>query len=101
VQCETGGGDREAGRVREPQRDVEVVGDPFEFGMNDADQGGLAGDLAARDRLGRVAIGEGVIAKALSSLTLCPPRNPLPSGLWNPFPHAATKAGVPWRCPGF
>ena len=60
VQGEAGGGDREAGRVGQPHRDLEVVGDPLELGVHDADQGRLPGDLAAGDRLERVAVGEGV-----------------------------------------
>ncbi len=60
MQGEAGGSDREPGRVREPHRDVEVVGDPLKLRVHDADQGGLPGNLAAGDRLGRVAVGEGV-----------------------------------------
>ena len=60
VQREPGGGDRQPGRVGQPHRDVEVVGDPLEFGVHDANDGGRDGDLAAGDRLDRVAVGEGV-----------------------------------------
>ena len=60
VQREAGGGDREAGRVGEPHRDVQVVRDPLEFRVRHPDEGGLARDLAAGDRLDRVAVGEGV-----------------------------------------
>ena len=60
MQGEPGGGHREPGRVGQPDRDVEVVGDPLELGVQHPDQGRGRRRLTTRDCLDRVAEGQGV-----------------------------------------
>ena len=60
MQREPGGGHREPGRVGQPDGDIEVVGDPLEFGVQHPNQARGRRRLAARDFFDRVAEGQGV-----------------------------------------